>query len=872
MLKIQKPLQTKCLRPFPAAGNSLFEKTEGNYRFFPKYIPPVELLHMTMVLPQVLLVETGGRGLTGNGQRNGQVQTELVSQLFNRLCLYISGKFTYQDIVFVTNLLRQAGVRQTGIFFRNLDRYREESGRIAELTKQYQKSGLFLRRLLKEAEQETAGENGKQQRNGRGLEYAVYDRLGTAVTAEILKAHVKVSRTVEWSRYLREWTGLTDFFKNAVILRLEEERRRAGRENGHVACGDTFYPLSPREKAGELSSQKAEEMLSAAILLFVAQRIPVDREQAGSMSWKDYSTVLYQAARPVLEQAGAGMGRKTPEGNSSTVILAQEAEQLRYVEERLWQYGEPDYGAGWQGWAEQSADLLKGLPEWKDREPVDTGQAYGVSEQPTGLKEEAQGLWKLRNLQEQMEELTHVIRQKGKEQADGTGQGEKDSPNGRRQGRRPETGSIIGYPEEQGMSLEEPQQEAALVKLMQEAFLIKPEQEAALTEPMRETALTEPEREAALIKPEQGAALTGPEQEAALIKLMQKTALIKPEQEGVGMDQIGGALLRDREERVQKNTVQDRADTEDAEQGEPEQKTAAHEMQEWRHFLDQVNERNLQIKKLVESCGDRQEAAADRIVPDRKGMQRDGLHFLEHPEAVMEAVAKREGLAGQKSSACEAALLQRDPGLYEEYQNIRRRMEQTGQTEPERQQEMMLALHTVLEEAGGKTEGRAGNRKAPTEDSREREAFLYADDQPVGKAAGRQVGVWEKIPVSESAYKSLVSGQTDGKSSRRRQDGVPGAELFYQSQTSGWEEELQEQLHRIRKTVLSQGAANGEGEKNRSGKQKPSGKSAGYSQPEIQKIQTVSGTEVSVQINRITQQVYQKLERRLQDERKRRGY
>ncbi len=843
MLKIQKPLQTKCLRYFPGAGNSFFERTDGKYRFFCKQISPQELLHMTMVPPEVVLMETGGGSILSG---EGRIRMELINQLFNRLCLYVSGRFTYQDSVFVTRLLRQAGVRQTEVFFRNLYIYWEETARIVELTRRYAKNGAFLRRLLKETEQDEALESGNQKVSGSGLEYAIYNRLGTVATTGILEAYAGVSASVAHSRYLREWVGLAASLKNAAMLRLEEARRRAGGRSAHMVCADTFYLRRTWKETGQITSGEAEASLAASVLLFLAQRIPAYGGKAYAMRWQDYSHILYQAARPVLEWIDAGKGQnkaqRLPEQNGISTTLLREAELLRYFETAFGPYGEP-------GQTTQTVRLWDSRLKWRDMGQVRTD----------------------------------------------------------RQRKRPEAGEVHSIRRQDQSKKRPPEQETGLsvrsggtqerpVRLREAVFALW-------------NIWDMQEKDTGTDIESTGGYLTWPEQEAA------------------GIGEISRDMLRGLGEGCGPEALQAEGMT-DAEytgHAEPEKEAAVREMQAWRHFLDQVNERNLQMKKLVESCRGGAEEIHDTILPDRKGTQRDALHFLEHPEAVPEAVEARKGLAGQKPSACEAALLQRDSKLYEEYQNIRRRMEQAGETEPERQQEMMRTLHAVLEEAGQEPEGGtglqwadcspdfgqtgkemrekngdrnkeeesrkmdgqmfreirqfteaqwSGMQKEPVRMGRENDriALSYAAWQAEGKTAAGQERIVDPLSAAKAAVRDLWAEQTGVRSGRQRQNPAPAAELFYNRQAAVWEEELQAQLYQIKQAVSSQRTVSAEKQKNAAVQRPVSGDISVHNQTYELKTRNISGMTLSSQISQITEQVYQKLERRLQDERKRRGY
>lgn len=820
---------------------------------------------MTMLPPEILLFD-GNEPVTrlvGDTVSN-HIQIELINQLFNRLQFYGTESFTYQDAVFVTNQLLKAGVRRVDVFLKKLATFREESSLVAELAERYEHNEATLDRIVEQVRQElrviqkdtAEAEEGEKPTERYYLQDYVYDRLKTVDAVEILDHYAGLTAPVNQVQYVREKAGLSQFSRSIRALQLEKIRHTVFGESSRVSYADTMYPQWSFEAVEHITMEQAEENLAAAVLLRLAQNIWYEsRTGYGSVSeWQNYSSVLYRGAEQILEEIHSS--QKWYETKPGKQVWQSQLNRTFYREEELLLYYEET--------AYQQAE---------------------AGEETGGEREIVLALVKLQNMQRQMNELIH--------------QSIMES------GRWTEIQNRFGDTENVNIYLQHLEREAEWIDRVSEVWMEQKEKQHEEGSP---TATAKMILEQA--KQDVSPGESGGTQE--LYRKMQKEYIREKRIDSAQMQPVDEGAA----ETILREHLQDTAAAESRE-NQTEQEMAA-----WRLFLDQVNEKNLQMKQLVDDYRTEERSAGQVIVPDRKEIQKSALFFLEHPEEVMKDITERSGLPERGQNAFERILESTDRKRYEEYRRMKERLERVSESEPERQQEMALMLHSVLEEAAGETQ-KQPQMPGTEEEQIRQEPFLKAERvypeaeypepdrlsvkpesrgeerifQSTKKYAENILSVLEKetnrqqlssADIREDrieeiyrteAVKSILReqetrleeehrNQTDN-TRRQTENRISQAYMLHKRQESIVEEELLEQLRQMKqRNVLETEQSSREQHRN----EKSQTVIRKVSVQNEQNVQELYRNSLQSQINQITDQVYQKLEKRLSNERKRRGY
>lgn len=310
MLILKNPLTLQSISAFGIYSDSLGQKICGNYQTFGTAVTGADLIHMTMQEPDIYVaVENNGPFLVDSRVHvDNQVRVELVNRLVNRLMLYPSPQFTYQDEVFVTTVLHKLGVADVNEFMQQVRLHRETNELAVSLINKYFDEGREFAHTVNEL-LEHYFDNDSQEvdiikneyRSDRCLHNDIFRRLMTAECSNAVYSYqnlVQVRERLAGSFHEIEWMRQAD--------RIQLSQLRANilwQTNPAVLCEYSGYETRPLA-VSELTRQKVIDRMSAVILENIVSVAGYALQYAyGSTSvWKDYSRILYQSAESALER------------------------------------------------------------------------------------------------------------------------------------------------------------------------------------------------------------------------------------------------------------------------------------------------------------------------------------------------------------------------------------------------------------------------------------------------------------------------------------------------------------------------------------------------------------------------------------------
>lgn len=155
MLTMGDPIRPKSTEDVRTFDEMFGERIRGNYEQMQGHINPLEILHFLSAPPEFYLAETNMTTLV-SGQNGAEIQNldvSLVNNVLNRILVTEQMLFTYQDRVFVENILKKLGVKDVQKFIRQVQMIKEETGTVRELLSLYE-SGRDVIRLIQEYRRE----------------------------------------------------------------------------------------------------------------------------------------------------------------------------------------------------------------------------------------------------------------------------------------------------------------------------------------------------------------------------------------------------------------------------------------------------------------------------------------------------------------------------------------------------------------------------------------------------------------------------------------------------------------------------------------------------------------------------------------------
>lgn len=182
MLTMGEPIPIKSAWQVGTPGKLFGEKIRANYEQMQGRIDPADILHFLSAPPEFYIADTGMTTLVNQQNRteNRDLALSLVNNVLNRILVSEQLTFTYQDRVFVENILKKLGVTDVRAFIRQVQMIKEEAGNVRELLSLYE-SGKDTIRLIRESYNSRSEAREIQEKEGKKRNPEAVDRLAAAL-------------------------------------------------------------------------------------------------------------------------------------------------------------------------------------------------------------------------------------------------------------------------------------------------------------------------------------------------------------------------------------------------------------------------------------------------------------------------------------------------------------------------------------------------------------------------------------------------------------------------------------------------------------------------------------------------------------------
>lgn len=311
MIKLAAPLQTKTLSPILTGSDVLGNKIRGNYESMTSKITPEEFLHMTTMPPEYYFGDGGMTQIFAEQNISSQqnLNVEIVNQLLNRIQLSENENLTYQDTVYIENALRKIGVQDTKEFMHEVRECRKDRETFRELLTGYIANYESLKEVAEFVREKEREETPKQEgapaktEQRYFLQQKIYDRLQTGAIYQTLanfyrgvegvpqpirneQAKTAEQEGVSWQILLNRFQN--DIFQTETPLLYHSE-------NHYELGGDEILK----------DEQTVLNEMSSAILLQMIRTV-FEQEQhvfhTRNQKWAEYSSVIYDSAQNTLKR------------------------------------------------------------------------------------------------------------------------------------------------------------------------------------------------------------------------------------------------------------------------------------------------------------------------------------------------------------------------------------------------------------------------------------------------------------------------------------------------------------------------------------------------------------------------------------------
>ncbi len=258
----------------------LGEKIRGNYLCFGLSVQAEDLILLTMQ-PSLPTVEQG--------------RYEIMNQLINRILFFGSAGFTYQDEVFVSALLPKLGIRDKAGFMAWVKEYREKRESLSRLLEAYRETAgdagyreKIIRQVKEQRKAETGGAEEGRERE-RPLHLDILRRLHIDRLWENLYRHMPGTKAGASLHMLADGVSLETYREGLMLLPSQNPWRHKDIYDTAVSCMTSVF-ADP--KAGK---NKITNVFGCAVLLHILQKAFYENRDGGS--WNNFMCYLSESGQ-----------------------------------------------------------------------------------------------------------------------------------------------------------------------------------------------------------------------------------------------------------------------------------------------------------------------------------------------------------------------------------------------------------------------------------------------------------------------------------------------------------------------------------------------------------------------------------------------
>ena len=283
------------------------ERIKGNYMQLGGFVDETDLLHLVTSPPEIFIAEGGMTSIITNANtENNQIRkVNIINNLLNRITVSADSELSYQDKVFITNILHRLGVKDERKFMKQVYRITSEYKEQNETLKLYWENLNDIRNMIREYRQSEdiriRNDSEILNSNVLHLHEEINRRLNTAAIYRILQnfyENTSQPRTVSSTEYrITEQERLTrHMVLNKLRETVKEEAEPLVYRNENIYEGDV-------EGEDVTNVTEVSERITSAVLLSLVENIyenTYERLNHDIKNWLSVEDVFYGAADNTL--------------------------------------------------------------------------------------------------------------------------------------------------------------------------------------------------------------------------------------------------------------------------------------------------------------------------------------------------------------------------------------------------------------------------------------------------------------------------------------------------------------------------------------------------------------------------------------------
>ncbi len=309
MLKIRAPLELKVSAAMARDHSGEYNRITANYSLMASQITPEEMLHVMTSPPEIYLAEGGTTTVTGNTflSNRREENIEIINNVLNRIMVSADMPLTYQDRVYISDVLKKIGIRDDRKFMNEVRQMMQETKDTNELINIFltrpeqfvQYVNEYTESLAKRQKAEEESEPAPEVVNH--LAQNILNRLETGAIYQIL---ANFNRSLNLTRIDEGEIRISEQSYTAQQILLSRIREAAfGEPPELVYKSENVY----EEEFGteEHEEKNVTNEINSAVFLDLIRNLyhsEFDRISFGENRWFEFGNVLYNTSSNTISR------------------------------------------------------------------------------------------------------------------------------------------------------------------------------------------------------------------------------------------------------------------------------------------------------------------------------------------------------------------------------------------------------------------------------------------------------------------------------------------------------------------------------------------------------------------------------------------
>lgn len=313
MLTLKAPLALICNPSVISSQESFYHRIIGNYSVISSGIDREDLLHMVTAPPEIYLEENGMTNLVQNTQiQNRQEQKLLmINNLLNRIAIMEEAHLTYQDRIYISSMLQKLGIEDVKQFMSQVYQSKQKIETTEQLVSLYWNHLEELKEMVEvyHSHEKTYQTKTKQvERERFYLHEEILRRLQTGAIYQILN-NFYTSQNRHSALVTKQELKIAEQKQMAVQVLLHQLKQEVqGKKIPLFYRHENYYETFSLQE-GEVTEEKVNQQITSAVLLDMIEHLYLsqfERKQYQEHTWISIVHALYQSAENTFYRLRTG--------------------------------------------------------------------------------------------------------------------------------------------------------------------------------------------------------------------------------------------------------------------------------------------------------------------------------------------------------------------------------------------------------------------------------------------------------------------------------------------------------------------------------------------------------------------------------------